>query len=186
MKLTTLLAPIVVCVAVSSTLSAPPDLKGKTLKQTFDDLLPGMSAADAKARGAAQQAIGADDIVRRRGLAMVDHQQMIAMAVEAVGVALSATWLSTPSVILSAVLFGGTFMGITALGLVAARIMSNGGARSAIAGMTVALSVGQILGPSFAGLVHDQTGSFLLPSLGGAAALLVAAALCWFAAGRHN
>ena len=43
--------------------------------------------------------------------------------------------------------------------------------------MTAAFGIGQILGPSFAGYLHDLTGSFLLPSLGAAAALLVAAAL---------
>jgi HEAT repeat protein len=35
--------------------AAPPDLKGKTVEQVFTDLLPGMGAADIKAREAAQQ-----------------------------------------------------------------------------------------------------------------------------------
>jgi HEAT repeat protein len=44
MRLSNLLSVVVVCAVVPSVFSAPPDLKGKTLKQTFDALLPGMAS----------------------------------------------------------------------------------------------------------------------------------------------
>jgi predicted MFS family arabinose efflux permease len=104
----------------------------------------------------------------------------VAAVVEAVGVAASALFLSPATVILTAVFVGGTFMGLTALGLVAAR--EGGGdppsdPRGRIALMTASFSLGQILGPSFAGHVYDLTGSLAVPSLAAAAALLIAAGL---------
>lgn len=105
----------------------------------------------------------------------------LACLVEALGVVASVLWLTKTGALLGAVLLGGTFMGITALGLVAARGLTqsdNGGdARRSLGLMTAAFGLGQIVGPSFAGFVHDMTGSFVLPSLAAAAALLVAAGL---------
>ncbi len=74
-----------------------------------------------------------------------------------------------------AVLLGGTFMGITALGLVEARARSAGDPRHTLAKMTAAFGAGQIIGPAVAGYMHDAFGSFLLPSLLASGLLLVAA-----------
>ena len=101
----------------------------------------------------------------------------VASIVEAIGVAASALWLTSASVILGALLVGGTFMGLTALGLIAARETAGGDPRSRIALMTASFSLGQILGPAFAGFVYDATGSLMTPSLAAAAALIVAAML---------
>ncbi len=101
----------------------------------------------------------------------------IASLVEAVGVAASALWLQTSGVIVAALLLGGTFMGLTALGLIAAREDAAGDPRRHIALMTAAFSLGQILGPAFAGFAYDATGSLTMPSLIAVAALLVAAPL---------
>jgi predicted MFS family arabinose efflux permease len=79
--------------------------------------------------------------------------------------------------VLAAALLGGTFVGITALGLVQARRLSQGDPRRTLAVMTAAFGFGQIIGPAFAGMVYDVTGSFLLPSLTAVSALLVAACL---------
>jgi predicted MFS family arabinose efflux permease len=100
----------------------------------------------------------------------------IAALVEATGVAASALWVTSATVIAASLLVGGTFMGLTALGLIGAR-RGEGDPRGRIALMTAAFSFGQILGPSFAGYVYDHTGSFSLPSLCAAAALVVAAGL---------
>jgi predicted MFS family arabinose efflux permease len=100
----------------------------------------------------------------------------IAAIVEAVGVAASALFLSPATVILTSLFVGGTFMGLTALGLVAAR-EGGGDPRGRIALMTASFSFGQILGPSFAGYVYDLTGSLAVPSLAAAAALVIAALL---------
>ena len=67
--------------------------------------------------------------------------------------------------------------GITALGLIWARRLSAGDPRRMLAAMTAAFGGGQVVGPTFAGGVHDATGSFVLPSLAAAGALVVASAL---------
>jgi len=105
----------------------------------------------------------------------------IAAIVEAAGVAASALFLSPATVILTSVFVGGTFMGLTALGLIGAR--EGGGdppssdTRGRIALMTASFSFGQILGPSVAGYVYDLTGSLAVPSLAAAGALVIAALL---------
>ena len=96
---------------------------------------------------------------------------------EAIGVAASVLWLRPGGILLAAALLGGTFMGITALGLIWARRVAPGDPRSTLAFMTAAFGLGQIVGPPFAGMIYDATGTFLLPSLAAAAALLVAATL---------
>ena len=101
----------------------------------------------------------------------------LACGMEAVGVAASVLWLATPGVLLAAALLGGTFMGITALGLVGARRLAPGDPRRTLAVMTAAFGLGQIVGPTFAGLVYDATGTFLGPSLTAVGALLVGALL---------
>lgn len=100
----------------------------------------------------------------------------VACVVEAAGVAASALWLHPASLVLSAVFVGGTFMGLTALGLVATR-SSGGDPRGRIALMTASFSFGQILGPAFAGYVYDATSSLGMPLLVAVAALVLAAIL---------
>ena len=76
-------------------------------------------------------------------------------------------------------------MGITALGLIEARRLTSGDPRRILALMTAAFGFGQIVGPSFAGVLFDISGSFLLPSMAAAGALLVAALLVgWANTGR--
>lgn len=101
----------------------------------------------------------------------------LANLVEASGVAASALWLQPAGVVLAAIFLGGTFVGLTALGIAAAHDGSSGDPRRRIALMTASFSVGQILGPVFAGYVYDATGSLATPSLAAAAALLLAAIL---------
>lgn len=105
----------------------------------------------------------------RRGFAIVAF-------IEALGVAVSALWLTAASVIVTSVLVGGTLMGLTALGVMGAR-EGGGDPRSRIALMTAAFSIGQIVGPSFAGYFYDLTGSLTGPSWAAAGALAVAGIL---------
>ncbi len=102
---------------------------------------------------------------------------VVACLVEAVGVAASVLWVSAVGVILAGVLLGGTFMGITALGLIEGRRLASGDPRRILALMTAAFGLGQIIGPTFAGVLFDMTESFFLPSIAAAGALVVAAAL---------
>jgi len=101
----------------------------------------------------------------------------IACLVEAVGVAMSVLAISPMAIVVSAVLLGGTFMGITALGLTRARVLSTGDPRRSLGFMTAAFGLGQMIGPTFAGVAYDLGNSFLVPSLVAAAALVVAAGL---------
>jgi predicted MFS family arabinose efflux permease len=108
----------------------------------------------------------------------------LACVLEAGGIAASVLWLAVPGVLLAAALLGGTFMGLTALGLIGARRLSHGDPRRTLAIMTAAFGLGQIVGPTFAGVVHDATGSFLVPSLTAVGALLVGALLVMVGAVR--
>ena len=101
----------------------------------------------------------------------------LACLVEAAGVALSVLATGAAGVLLGAAFLGGTFMGLTALGLVGARALSASDPRRVLALMTAAFGLGQILGPALAGLLHDRTGAFTLPSLLAAGALILAALL---------
>ncbi|MFL5284092.1 MAG: YbfB/YjiJ family MFS transporter [Rhodopila sp.] len=99
----------------------------------------------------------------------------LACVLQAIGVAASVLWPSAVGALLSAVLLGGTFMGLTALGLAEARRLVPDNPRPALAMMTAAFGLGQVIGPALAGFLSDRAGSFTLPSLVAAGALLAAA-----------
>jgi predicted MFS family arabinose efflux permease len=101
----------------------------------------------------------------------------LACVIEATGVLASVVWQTASGIFVAAILVGGTFMGITALGLIQARALATGDPRRALALMTGAFGLGQIVGPAFAGIVSDSLGSFTVPSITAAVALLLAAAL---------
>lgn len=101
----------------------------------------------------------------------------VACLVEAAGVAATVLVVDGTVVVLGAALLGGTFMGLTALGLVLARQLAHGDPRRNIGLMTAAFGLGQMIGPAFAGHVYEIAGSLVLPSLTASAALVVAAAL---------
>jgi len=70
---------------------------------------------------------------------------------------------------------GITFMVITSAGLQLGIATAPASRRRIVALMTVGFSVGQIAGPLVGGLVAERTGSFVVPSAIGAAALVAAA-----------
>jgi predicted MFS family arabinose efflux permease len=109
----------------------------------------------------------------------------IAALFEAVGVVASVVWPSAIGICLAALLVGGTFMGLTVLGLVRGRELARGDCaqgqtaardpRRVMAAMTGAFGMGQIIGPTLAGVLSDALGGFAVPSMIAAAALVVAA-----------
>jgi predicted MFS family arabinose efflux permease len=101
----------------------------------------------------------------------------VASVLGAIGGAAGAVWVTPLGIVVSSVLVGGTFMGLTALGLVAARQSGSGDPRGRLALMTASFGVGQILGPLFAGYVYDHIGGFTLPLLAASLALLAAGVL---------
>ena len=106
-----------------------------------------------------------------------DRSFALACVVEGIGVALSVLTTNAAVVLLGAALLGGTFMGITALGFIYARDLTAGDPRRSLALMTAAFGLGQMIGPTFAGVTYGFGDSFLLPSLVATTALLVAAVL---------
>ena len=97
--------------------------------------------------------------------------------IEAVGVALSVLGGGIWLILLAAGLLGGTFVGLTAIGLIEARHRSAGDPRRNLALMTAAWGLGQMVGPTLAGVLFDSLGSYVVPSLLATAALAAAAAL---------
>ena len=100
-----------------------------------------------------------------------------ACLIEAAGVALSVSGGGIWSVLAAASLLGGTFVGLTAIGLVHVRHLSGGDPRRNLALMTAAFGFGQMVGPTLTGVLHDSLGSYQLPSLLAVAALVAAAIL---------
>jgi predicted MFS family arabinose efflux permease len=101
----------------------------------------------------------------------------VACLVEAAGVFASVAWPGVVGLMAAAILLGGTFMGLTALGLIAARDLAPTDARRWVGILTSAFGLGQIVGPAVAGYGFDLTGSFFLPSMLAVAALCAAAVL---------
>ena len=101
----------------------------------------------------------------------------LACLVEGAGIAASVFESSAVAVLVSAAVLGGTFMGITALGLIAAQRLGTGDRTRILGLMTASFGLGQMIGPAFAGYAYRIGDSFQVPSLTAAAALLVAAAL---------
>jgi predicted MFS family arabinose efflux permease len=101
----------------------------------------------------------------------------IAAVIEAASVTASVGGAGPVAVAVAGVLLGGTFMGLTVLGLRRGRELARGDPRPVMAALTSAFGIGQIAGPAVAGVISDQTGSFLAPSILAALALLLAAHL---------
>jgi MFS family permease len=98
-----------------------------------------------------------------------------ASIVEAVGVFASVAWPTITGLFVASALLGATFMGLTALGLIAARDLAPSNPRRWVAILTSAFGLGQIVGPVIAGYGFDLTGSFFLPSMVGVVALVASA-----------
>lgn len=107
-------------------------------------------------------------IARRVGLATAFG---IGCMVEAVAVVASVAVGGYGAQLLAGALLGGTFIAVTAIGLQIGRSLAGDAPRRALAIMTAAFGVGQIIGPLLAGIAADSTGSFFVPSIGAAAAL---------------
>ena len=100
-----------------------------------------------------------------------------AFVIEAIGVALAALGSGPAAILVGAVMLGGTFMAITALGLAAGRQLAPDRPDQTIASMTAAFGFGQIIGPAIGGWMAERSSSFVSASWLAVAVLLVGAAL---------
>ncbi|QEE44606.1 YbfB/YjiJ family MFS transporter [Rhizobium sp. WL3] len=109
--------------------------------------------------------------MQRFGLAAVF---VTGLLVEAMGV-LASVILPLPfAALVGGVLLGATFLMITAYGLRIGRLLAPRSPRRALAFMTAAFGVGQILGPLVAGAMAERTGSFTAPTMVAAVVLFAA------------
>jgi len=106
-------------------------------------------------------------------------------AVEAAGVLASVLVPGAAGPLLGGVLLGGTFIAVTSLGLFLGRRLAGPAPRRALALMTAAFGLGQVIGPLVAGRLADWTGDFVVASVVAAAVLLGAAAVALAARGRE-
>ncbi|MBY6262367.1 YbfB/YjiJ family MFS transporter [Azospirillum sp. 412522] len=97
---------------------------------------------------------------------------ILAHLTQTVAILLPMTGSPTASVV-SALLFGGTFVGIVSQAFALGRQLSAGASAKIVGALTAAYGLGQIIGPLPAGLVVTRTGSFNIALLGAAAAVLL-------------
>jgi MFS family permease len=101
----------------------------------------------------------------------------------AIGVLLPAVWTSLTSVVIAALLVGGTFMVITMVGMQEVRARAEGQATRALGRMTAGFAVGQLAGPlasaGIARLTADNNGALRLALVLSALGLLGSAAYLW-------
>ncbi|NEU32058.1 YbfB/YjiJ family MFS transporter [bacterium LRH843] len=101
---------------------------------------------------------------------------LLAMTLQSIGIAMPALWLSQSGLIISAILFGATFMGITTLTTTFARQMNPSNSSRIIGYLTAVYAVGQMIGPTIAGMLASVTHDYHAALLGAAAAVLLGAA----------
>jgi predicted MFS family arabinose efflux permease len=102
----------------------------------------------------------------------------LTMLVLAFGAALPVANASTVAALLSALLFGGSFLNVvTASTAVARRVLPPHGWTGGIAALTVVFAIGQCVGPLLSGLLADRSGGVRLGLALSAALLLIGALL---------
>lgn len=102
---------------------------------------------------------------------------VLAMALQSLGMALPAFWISKTSFIISALLFGATFMGITTLATTLGRQINPSNSSRTIGILTAIYAIGQLIGPILSGVISSFTHNFNTALIGASSAVLIGAAL---------
>lgn len=114
------------------------------------------------------------ELAKKRGFV---RSLVLAMILQAIGIALPVFWLSQVSFILSALLFGATFMGITTLATTLGRQISPSNSNRIIAYLTVSYGFGQVVGPLISGILNDFTQSYHVALIGAASVIFLGSLL---------
>ncbi|HYG91654.1 MAG TPA: YbfB/YjiJ family MFS transporter [Azospirillum sp.] len=101
---------------------------------------------------------------------------ILAHLAQAVGIVLPLAGLGAVGGFTSAVLFGGTFVGIVTLSFTLGRELSGGASAKVVGALTAAYGLGQILGPLPAGIAVEHTGSFAAALIGASGVVALGAA----------
>ncbi|MCR8644335.1 YbfB/YjiJ family MFS transporter [Paenibacillus sp. N1-5-1-14] len=102
---------------------------------------------------------------------------IVAMLIQAVGIAIPAFWNTTVGLVMSALLFGSTFMGITTLTNTWARLKYPSSSGQIIGYLTTVYAAGQMLGPTIAGVIASFTEDYNVVLIGAAGAVFLGAML---------
>jgi predicted MFS family arabinose efflux permease len=102
---------------------------------------------------------------------------VLSMILQSMGIILPVFWLTQSSFIISALLFGATFMGITTLATTLARQMSPSNSSRVIGYLTAIYAAGQMIGPTIAGILSSYTQSFNSALIGAASVVFIGALL---------
>ncbi|QGQ45903.1 YbfB/YjiJ family MFS transporter [Metabacillus sediminilitoris] len=105
---------------------------------------------------------------------------VFAMTLQAFGIAMPALWGSQTSFIISAILFGATFMGITTIAMTLGQQMNPSNSRRTIGTLTAIYAIGQLIGPILAGVLTSFTHNFNTALIGAASVILIGAGILLF------
>lgn len=100
---------------------------------------------------------------------------VLSMILQAIGIALPVFWTSQISLIISALLFGATFMGITTLATTLVRQMNPANSSRVISYLTAIYAFGQMIGPTIAGFLTSFTQSYNAALIGAAGVVFIGA-----------
>jgi MFS family permease len=102
---------------------------------------------------------------------------IFSMILQSLGIALPVFWLTQSSLIISALLFGATFMGITTLATTLARQIIPKNSSRIIGYLTAIYAAGQMIGPTIAGILLSYTQSFNSALIGAASVVFIGSVL---------
>ncbi|WP_435171985.1 YbfB/YjiJ family MFS transporter [Paenibacillus glycanilyticus] len=110
----------------------------------------------------------------------------LAMAIQAIGIAVPVLIPNTAAIFAGAILFGATFMGITMMFVAYAKDLFPQNNRKIIGLLTTFFGLGQIIGPLIAGHLISGNGSYLAALIGAALIVLAGAVILPLGIGRAD